>query len=316
MSSSPVAERIGTLGGVIEPVFRFFTESAWARRSGEPGVSDFAVGNPHELPLTAFSEALKKSADAQHKDWFAYTDNKPEAARVVAESLREWKGIAVDPADVVMTAGAFAGLQLSLQTVVDPGDEVIFVSPPWFFYEFLIKGAGGVGVRVKIDPESFDLDVDAIEAAITDKTRMVMVNSPNNPTGKIYPRETLERLAAVLERASAKNGRTIYLISDEAYSRIVFDGHSFVSPARYYANTFLIYTYGKTLLTPGQRLGYIAMPPDFEAREAMRQAFMVSQLASGWSFPNALLQHSLADLEKLSIDIEHLQYKRTGWWVN
>lgn len=315
MSSQPLASRINQLAATMQPFMQFVTNSPWSRRAHEPNISDLAIGNPHETPLSQFTEILQKHAVPLNKDWFAYKTSEPQAQKVVAESLRQWKGLAVDPEDVAMTNGGFAAIQLAFQTVVNPGDEVIFMTPPWFFYELLIAGAGGVPVRVRIDPGSFDLDLNAIQKAITEKTRVVLVNSPNNPTGKIYSKATLEGLASVLAAASEKNGRTIYLFSDEAYSRIVFEGHDYISPATIYPNTLLLYTYGKTLLTPGQRIGYIALPQTMPERVALRQAILVSQLANGFSFPNALMQHALADLEKLSIDIEHLQYKR-DWLVS
>jgi aspartate aminotransferase len=165
-------------------------------------------------------------------------------------------------------------------------------------------------VRVKIDPHTFDLDLEAIGRAITPRTRGILVNSPNNPTGKIYPARTLEGLAHRLTEASARNGRAIYLFSDEAYSRILFDGRAYLSPTAFYPNSFLLYTYGKTLLTPGERLGYVALPPAMPDRLALRQALLLAQVITGYAFPNTLLQHALGDIEELSIDIPHLQYKR------
>jgi aspartate aminotransferase len=262
------------------------------------------------MPLHGFVDALRHSRVPQDKDCFAYTINDPGAQAVVAAVLRERRNISFDPADIFITNGATGGLSITLGAVVDPGDEVVFISPPWFFYEAYIVGAGGVPVRAKIDPATFDLDIDAIAAALSPRTRAIIINSPNNPTGKIYPPQTLQRLAAALTAASERNGRPIYLLSDEAYSRIVFDDRPYYSPTAFYPRSFLIYTYGKTLLTPGQRLGYVALPPTMPDREQMRGALALSQLVTGFAVANALLQHALADLEKLSIDIAHLQAKR------
>ena len=296
--------------GITSPVFEFLTESRWADKVGDPDIADFMVGNPQEPPLPEFTAALQKWAVPQNKDWFAYTENDPTAQRVVAESLVRRLGQPFQPEDIFLTNGAFSGITVTLTTIVDPGDEVIFVSPPWFFYESLIAAEGAIPVRVKCDPETYDLDLDAIEEAASSRTRAIIINSPNNPTGKIYPPETLQRLADLLTRLSEKIGHTIYLISDEAYSRIIFDGRDFSSPTAYYPNSFLIYTYGKTLLTPGQRLGYIALPPAKDRSEQFRMALMASQVFNGFAFPNALLQHALPDIEPLSIDIPRLQRKR------
>jgi aspartate aminotransferase len=199
---------------------------------------------------------------------------------------------------------------VAIRTLCDVGDEVIFLSPPWFFYELMIASAGATAVRVRLSAPSFDLDADAIAAAITPRTRAIIVNSPNNPTGRIYRQPELEALASALRDASARHGRPIVLLSDESYNRIVFDGIDFRSPAADYDATMTIYTYGKTLLAPGQRIGYLAMTPTFPGREELRFQLMVQQLASGWGFPNALLQHAIEDLEALSVDIGALQARR------
>jgi aspartate aminotransferase len=314
MANDPVSQRIMAFQAIMGNVLRFMVNSPYPRLAEDPEVSNFAIGNPQEMPLPGFADALKKWSTPQNKDWFAYKNSEPEARAVVAQTLRQLLGVAFEEADIFMTDGAFAAICIALCAVVDPGDEVIFISPPWFFYEALIAANGGVPVRVKINPQAFDLDLNAIEAAITRKTRAIIVNSPNNPTGKIYPPETLKGLADVLTRASERNGRTVYLLSDEAYSRIVYDGRQFHSPAEYYPNTFLMYTYGKTLLTPGQRLGYIALPPSMPNRSMMRLGVMAAQFMAGHAVPNALLQHALPDIEKLSIDVKHLQYKR-DWMV-
>ena len=165
-------------------------------------------------------------------------------------------------------------------------------------------------MKVPVRRDTWDLDLAAIEAAITERTRMVIVNSPNNPTGRIYPPETLERLGEILRAASGRNGRAVYLLSDESYSRIVYDGRDFPTPTRFYADSFLIYTYGKTLLTPGTRVGYVALPPEMPEREEMRGALFLSSVANGWQFPNAVALHALPDFEHLSIDIPQLQRRR------
>ncbi len=301
-----VGEQLHALG----PLYSFFTQSTWARQRFEPAACDFVVGNPHDPVVPGFAEALRAWSVPLDKDWFAYKMSEPAAQQTVAASLRARTGVPYEPDDVAMTNGAFAGLAVALKAVVDAGDEVIFSVPPWFFYEAIVRGTGAVPVRVSIRPETFDLDLDAIAAAITPRTRAIIVNSPNNPTGRIYDADQLRVLGELLSKASARNGRPIYLLSDEAYCRIVFDDRACPSPTAYYPNSFLIYTYGKTLLTPGQRIGYVAVSPRMPEREAVRSAVLMAQLMTGYAFPNALLQHALGDLERMSIDIGRLQARR------
>jgi len=307
----PVSQRSLDTFETIANFYRFVSGPTWEKLTGSNAeVCDFVFGNPHEMPLPAFTAGLQRWISPQNQMWHAYKNSERSSQEIVAATLREVRGLPFDEDDICMTNGAFAALAVTINAVVDPGDEVIFISPPWFFYEAMIVASGAKAVRVKIDAENFDLDIAAIQAAITSRTRAIIINSPHNPTGKIYPAATLSALSRVLSEASRANGRTIYLLSDEAYSRIIFDGREYPSPVSFYPNSFLIYTYGKTLLTPGERLGYIALSPQMAEREAVRGAIMTTQFTMGYAFPNALLQHALGDLEKLSIDIPHLQEKR------
>lgn len=296
--------------GAMSPFLNFFQDPMVTSRLGDPAVNDFVAGNPQEMPLPEFSAALQHWSEPRNKDWFAYKMSEPKARATVAETLRRRFAMPFDAEDVFMTNGAFAAIAIALGAITDPGDEIIYISPPWFFYEAMIVSSMGTPVRVQCDPATFDLDLPAIEAAITPRTRAILVNSPNNPTGRIYPPATLAALSDLLTGASRRHNRTIYLLSDESYNRIVYDGREFTTPTSYYSQSFLLYTYGKTLLTPGQRIGYIALPPSMPDRDRIHPAILASQVVTAYAFPNALLQHALPDLEMLSIDIEHLQAKR------
>jgi len=293
----------------IAPFLSFFSGS-FARLNGEPDVANFAVGNPQETPIPAYVDALARHVQPQNKDWFAYKLSEPESQRIVAETLTRRTGLAWDPDDVAMTNGGFGAIAVALRTLVEPGDEVIFLSPPWFFYEFLILAAGGEPVRVKLSPPAFDLDLAGIEAAITPRTRAVIVNSPHNPSGRIYATDTLASLARLLADAGDRIGHPIWVVSDEPYNRIVFDDRSYSSMAEHHPHTMITYSYGKTLLAPGQRIGYLTVPPTTPGREGLREAVFIEQAATGYAWPNALLQHALRDLEGLSIDVGALQRRR------
>lgn len=275
-----------------------------------PEVCDFVFGNPHDLAGEDYVAALQRAAVPTGPRHYAYTQNDPVACESIASGLHDRFGLAFESQDVYLTNGNFTGLSLLLRTLCDPGDEAIFVSPPWFFYESLIVGAGVAPVRVLADHTTFDLDLEAIERAISVRTRAIIVNSPNNPSGRIYPKGTLDRLAEILSAASDRIGHPIWLLSDEAYNHIVFDGREFPTPTAHYPRSFLVYTYAKTQLAPGSRLGYIAVPPTMPEREELREPLMVAQITTGWGFPISLLQHALPDLESIAFDLATLQRRR------
>ena len=293
----------------VGPFVRFFN-GPFADMSLDPAVANFAVGNPQEMPIPAYVDALRTHLTPRDKDWFAYKQSEPRARAAVARSLSARTGIDWDPADVAMTNGGFAALAVALRAVLDPGDEVVFLTPPWFFYELLILAAGGEPVRVRLPAPGFEVDPTAIGAAISPRTRAVLLNSPHNPGGRVVPIETLRALGDTLESASRRAGRPIFLISDEPYNRIVFDGRQFHSPAEVYPRTITTYSYGKTLLAPGMRIGYLTVPPTMPDRDEFRDVVFVAQFATGYAFPNALLQHAIEDLERLSIDVGALERRR------
>ena len=275
-----------------------------------PGIANFAFGNPNEMPLPGYVAALHRHLEPQTPDWFAYKMSEPNAQAAVARSLTRRTGLDWDPADVAMTNGGFAAINVALQAVCEPGDEVIFLSPPWFFYELLILGADATPMRVQLGAPTFDLDLPAIDAAITPRTRAVLINTPHNPSGRIFVSADLQALADTLRAASNRVGQPIWLISDEPYNRIVFDGRTFHSPSQAYSHTIVTYSYGKTLLAPGMRIGYLTVPPTTPERVELRDRFVLAQVAAGYSFPNADLQHAIDDLEGLSIDIGALERRR------
>lgn len=306
----PSSHRMTEATTRMGPFLNFFLHSTFAREGRRPGACLFVTGDPQEGPPEGFVASVQRAAEPQHGNWFGYKMSEPEAQAAIVATLRARTGLDYQPEDIALTNGAFAGLATLFLALTDPGDEVIFNSPPWFFYDSMIAGSGATPVRVRVRMDDYDLDLAAIDAALTPKTRAVLVNSPNNPTGRIYPPETLQGLADLLESASRRFGHPIYLISDEAYSRILFDGRQFHSPAKYYANTCVVYTYGKTLLTPGQRIGYIALPPAMPGRVELRNTLFGAQLLTGYAFPNAILQYALPELEQQSIDLTHLERRR------
>jgi aspartate aminotransferase len=294
----------------IIPIYDFLAKyERWVAEGGDD-YCDFALGNPQAMPMEDFVTALRDAARPKDVLWYAYKTNEPSSREVVCDSLKRLTGLDYPPGNVFITNGATGALLVVMNALLGPGDEVIYNNPPWFFYEGMILNSGGRPVAVNVDPETFDLDVEGIGRAITGNTRFVIVNSPNNPTGKIYSPDTLIKLGNMLDEASRRIGRPIYLLSDEAYRKIVYDGAEFHSPAKFYKNSIMIYTYGKTLLTPGQRLGYIALAPSMDDLEGLRTIIFSNQILSGWAMASALMQHCLPRLEKMSLDVSELQRRR------
>jgi aspartate aminotransferase len=310
MEDGMISRKANSIVHAIDPIHRLLQDPLFSSRFNQSTVSDFLLANPQELPLEDFTNALFRTLPPRDKDWFAYKMSEERPRHIIAASLRKMHGLSFDPQDIFLTPGSFAALAVSLGSVLDPGDEVIFITPSWFFYEALILSHNALAVRVPSRPDSFDLDLDAIQNAITPRTRGIIINTPNNPTGRIYPLESLVGLADLLEKASRSYDRRIFLFSDECYKRIIYDNRRFTSPAICYPASFIIYTYSKALLTPGERIGYIALPPSMPNREQLRPALIAMQMTTGYAFPDALLQYALPEFERLCINIPRLQRRR------
>jgi aspartate aminotransferase len=309
---SEISRRAGEAATRFAPVADFYFRSRYSQRRAAPGIADFTFGNPQEMPLPPFVGALREAAIPRDKDWFAYKTSEAQPQEFLAEHVGRELGLDFEPADFALTAGAFGAIALAFGLLLDRGDEVVYSEPAWFCYAPMLGLADAVPRPVPLAPPRFDLDLAAIEAAITDRTRLVIVNTPHNPTGRIYDAETLTELASLLDRASARIGRRIFLLSDEPYRRLRFDGNGFTSPASMYPWTMISYSYGKVLLAPGQRLGYLAlsplMPP--ETRRELAAATFPTQMALGWTFPSAVMQRAVPALEDLSIDQAALTRRR------
>jgi aspartate aminotransferase len=301
-------ERIRDITAANEALLTFLP--FWEEYRHLPDTANFAFGNPQEMVVDGFASALARATIPLDKDHYAYKFSEEESRRTVAAHVAEWRGQEFDPDDIAMTPGAFGAIAVALSALVDIGDEVVYFEPSWFFYRSMILSVGARPVSVPILEADYDLDLDRLVGAISQKTRLVMVNTPHNPTGRIYPPSTLEGLSEILTDASNRHGRPIYLLSDEPYSKLVFSDASFTSPASHYPNTLISYSYGKILLTPGQRIGWLAWTPQMVDRESLRSDVFMAQIAGGWQFPSAIMQYSLADLDRLSIDLVELERKR------
>ena len=200
-----VTERIQRITAANEALLSFL--SIWEGTRHLPGIADFAFGNPQEMVVDGFAAAIYSSTTPRDKNHYAYKFSEEVSQETVAGHLLDWRGQHFDPEDIAMTPGAFGAIAIALGALVDVGDEVVYFDPPWFFYRSMILASGAIPVNVPVCSDDYDLDLDRLAEAITEKTRLLIVNTPHNPTGRIYPPSTLEGLAEVLTDASERFGK-------------------------------------------------------------------------------------------------------------
>lgn len=290
---------------------KMFEEGAALRQQhGEDQVFDFSLGNPTIEPPKEFLESLKQLADNPVPGMHRYMNNAgyEETRAAVADVVSEGCKRPVSAAQVVMTCGAGAALNVVLKTLLNPGDEVIILTPFFVEYKFYIDNHGGVPVAVATD-ENFQPDLPAIEAAITSKTRAIIINSPNNPTGVIYPQKTLVGLGELLKRKEQNLKRPVTVISDEPYARISFDEevpHIFTA----IDNSILVTSHSKDLALPGERIGYLVANPAMPDVDLFMQGSIFCNRVLGFVNAPAMMQRLVAGLQHSSVDIEEYRYKR------
>ena len=292
----------------------FAQSSSWIRKMFEEGarmkaefgaenVFDFSLGNPDLSPPPEFQKTLVDLAQKDIPGSHAYMPNGgyPFVREAVAARISKEQGVTLSADEMLMTCGAAGGLNVTLKALLDPGDEVIILTPFFVEYKFYIDNHGGVSKVVSTD-DSFDLDLGAIEAAINEKTKAIIINSPNNPTGQIYSRESLAGLGKVLTTASQKNNSTIFLIADEPYRKIVFDNNDVPSIMQAYSNSIVVSSYSKDLSLPGERIGYIALHPEIDEKLPLTGALTLANRILGFVNAPALMQRVVAELQGASVD--------------
>lgn len=292
---------------------RMFEEGAKLREKfGAENVYDFTLGNPNIDPPAKFYEELKVIANNPASGIHRYMSNAgyDESRAAVASQLSANAGMTVNPAHVVMTVGASGALNVALKTILNPGEEVIILTPYFVEYKFYIENHGGIPREVWTDRDSFQLDISAIENAVSDQTRAIIINTPNNPTGVIYPEESLKTLGEMIERKERELGRQIYLISDEPYARISYDGHSVPSIFRFVTNSLIVTSHSKDLALPGERIGYLAASPEMTHVDLFIEGAIFCNRTLGFVNAPALMQRIVAKLQYESVDIAAYKQKR------
>lgn len=296
----------------------YLGSSSWIRRMFESGmklkqqygadaVCDFSIGNPDLPPPHEVAEALRDLADVAGKPFsFGYMPNGgyPWALDMLAEQLSKEQGIKLQACDVMMSCGAAGALNALFRAVLDRGDEVLCISPYFVEYGFYAENHGGVLKTVPARLGDFGLDLAAIDAALNEKTRVIIINSPNNPTGAIYPRKDLEDLAGILRAHNMKSSRPVFIAADEPYRFLAFDGAEVPSMLPLYEYTAVVGSFSKNLSLPGERIGFVALAPQMPDKATLMGGLYMANRILGFVNPPVAGQHILKKALGKQVDLK------------
>jgi aspartate aminotransferase len=291
---------------------KMFEEGAQLKAEyGAENVYDFSLGNPNLPPPEKFSELLRDTVDSCGLGDHCYMPNTgyPMVCGSVADYLAEEQQAPVTDKEVMMTCGASGALNVALKTILDPGDEVLTPAPCFVEYKFYADNHGGTLKTVATKPD-FQLDLDALSEAVNPKTKAVLINSPNNPTGQVYPEDDLVALGELLEKKGKEFKRTIYLISDEPYRKIVYDDVQVPSIFTSYKNSIIGTSYSKDISIPGERIGFIAVNPAATYKNDLIAGIAVANRILGFVNAPALMQRVVACMQGMSVEISEYARKR------
>ena len=308
--SAQIAAALGN-SSMIRKMFEAGNELR--KKYGNDKVYDFSLGNPDVPAPAAVKTALKDIAENADKAFaLGYMPNAgyPECREKLGAYLTREQGLPVPGSHVIATCGAAGGINAFFRAVLEAGDEVICPSPYFVEYAFYAGNFQGKLVPVASKADTFELDCAAIDAAITPKTRAVLVNSPNNPTGQIYTRKELDELAAVLKNASRKFGRTIYLIADEPYRYLNYDNCDVPSVFSVYDASVVIGSFSKTLSLAGERIGYVAVNPALEGADELLNGIIMTNRILGFVNAPAVAQQILIRAVDSTIELDIYRRRR------
>jgi len=298
--SRQVAEQIAASSWI-----RRMFEEAEALRRGGAVVYDFTLGNPRIEPPECFREALLETVRAELPGKHGYMPNAglQETRETAAVYLSREQGVSLDGRHVIMTCGAAGAMNVALKSLLNPGDEVLVSAPYFVDYGAYAANHGGRLKAVAAGPD-FDLDLQALARAISPRTAALLINSPNNPTGRVYPEATVRDLGVMLETRSREVGRTVYLVSDEPYRKLVYDGLEVPSMMAAYRHSVVVTSYSKDLSIPGERIGLAVVHPEAEDCGQLLAAMSVCNRILGFVNAPVLMQRVAARLQGQSVDIE------------
>lgn len=307
---------------ISERVQKSMVQGSWIRKMfevgaslkqqyGEENVFDLTLGNPVMEPPTEFHRELRRLVENPLPGMHRYMQNAgyTETRAAVAAQLALETGVEFTMGDIIMTCGAAGALNVVLKTILNPGDEVVIFAP--FFAEYInyIDNHGGV-TRVLPTDEQFIPKLDVLETAIGVKTKAVIVNSPNNPSGAVYSENFIHQLGELLSKKETQYGTLIFLISDEAYRKIIYDGQNYPFVWSHHQQSIVVTSHSKDLALPGERIGYIAVHPSCSQREELVDGFIHCNRILGYVNAPALMQHVVRGLQSVTVPVVEYQRKR------
>ncbi|MDP3063172.1 MAG: pyridoxal phosphate-dependent aminotransferase [Chloroflexota bacterium] len=308
---------------VAKKVRKFMEEGSWIRRMFEAGIAlkrqhgernvfDLSLGNPVVEPPEAFVRELLRLASHPLPGMHRYMPNAGyvETRQAVAQSLAEETGLPFTAGEVVMTCGAAGALNVTLKAILDPGDEVVIFSPYFVEYCYYVDNHGGVPVVVPADGRTFQPDLAALEVALGPRTRAVLINSPNNPTGVVYGADLLRQMGELLRRNEARHGIETFLLSDEPYRKLLYDGLAYPHIFPHHVAAVVATSHSKDLALPGERIGYVAVSPRYQSRRELMDALVFCNRTLGFVNAPALMQHIVRALQGVTVDVAEYQRKR------
>ena len=282
------------------------------KRYGAESIYDFSLGNPEIEPPDSVREAFVRNAEDGALGNHRYMNNAGymQVRERIADMIGRQSGALIKPVHIVMTVGAAGAMNIALKTLLNPGDEVIAFAPYFKEYDFYAKNHGGSVVPVPVDGDTFKPVPAALEAAVTAKTKAVIINSPNNPSGAVYDGDCLQGVADVLRSCEARFGTDIYVIADEPYISIIYDGLVAPHVFKYFKNAIIVNSYSKSLALAGERIGYAAVNPEAADAGAIAAGLVFCNRVLGYVNAPAFLQRVVADNLESSIDIAIYTEKR------
>ena len=303
-------------------------QGSWIRKMFEEGillkskigadkVYDLSLGNPIFEPPPKFIELLREYVEKPTPGLHRYMPNAglPETRSAIAKTLGSETGLTFTKEDIVMTCGAGGALNIIIKTLLDPGDEIIVLAPYFAEYFFYAENHGGKCVVLNHD-SNFMPNLSMLDDVVTEKTKMVIVNSPNNPSGVVYPKNVLDELGKIIKNLELKYGRDIFIVSDEPYRKIIYDNTRYNHVFSTHANTIVATSHSKDLGLAGERIGYVAVNPDNKNKNEIIDGLTFSNRILGFVNAPALMQHLITHLQSETVNIEQYRRNRDFLWEN